>query len=279
MTATFKEFREKSIKGAQLRKSLSDQRILSWRPIEEEVTLVCHKIHKILQEDDKISQDAATDIIDGIRAGCNSVDGKAATRIISSLMHRFMDWRENKASEMTYRMLSSQDDCQLMIPDLTVYVDTVPNINFELLTIEVKKQGNCSNRSLEKGLVKLGKEMQLALNKLIIYKVQKPTVMGLLVEGLKMTAFRMDLEFDGQYRMLEIAQVFLVRDNKCDILLVPTIMQVLTQVKEEIEVTRTNLFKAIKGQGVTTDEKGYMRKSCSSPLVVDADGKGKNKEN
>lgn len=46
-----------------------------------------------------------------------------------------------------------------------------------------------------------------------------------------MTAFRMDLEFDGQYRMLEIGQVFLVRDNKCDILLVPTIMQVLTQVK------------------------------------------------
>lgn len=41
----------------------------------------------------------------------------------------------------------------------------------------------------------------------------------------------MDLEFDGQYRKLEIGQVFLVRDNKCDILLVPTIMQVLTQVK------------------------------------------------
>ncbi|CAO0796397.1 unnamed protein product [Mucor circinelloides] len=180
---------------------------------------------------------------------------------------------------MTYRMLSSQDDYQLMIPDLAVYVDTVPNINFELLNIEVKKQGNCSNRSLEKDLVKLGKEMQLALNKLIIYKVQKPTVMGLLVEDLKMTAFRMDLEFDGQYRMLEIGQVFLVRDNKCDILLVPTILQVLTQVKEEIEVTRTNLFKAIKGQGFTTDKKGYMRKSCSSPLVVDADGKGKNKEN
>jgi len=49
--------------------------------------------------------------------------------------------------------------------------------------------------------------------------------------------------------------------------------------KEEIEVTRKNLFKAIKGQGFTTDKKGYMRKSCSSPLVVDADGKGKNKEN
>lgn len=80
-------------------------------------------------------------------------------------------------------MLSSQDDCQLMIPDLAVCVDPVPNINFELLTIEVKKQGNCSNGSLEKDLVKLGKEMQLALNKLVVYKVQKPSAMGLLVEG------------------------------------------------------------------------------------------------
>lgn len=32
---------------------------------------------------------------------------------------------------MTYRILSSQDDFQLMIPDLAVYIDTVPNINFE----------------------------------------------------------------------------------------------------------------------------------------------------
>ena len=46
-----------------------------------------------------------------------------------------------------------------------------------------------------------------------------------------MTAFRMDLEFDGQYRMLDIGQVFLVRDNINDIMLVPAIMQKLAQVK------------------------------------------------
>lgn len=78
---------------------LKDMRLKrSCRPIEEEVTLVCHRMYNVLQ-DDEISQDAATDIIDGIRAGCNSVDGKAATRIISSLLYRFMNWRENKASE------------------------------------------------------------------------------------------------------------------------------------------------------------------------------------
>ena len=47
----------------------------------------------------------------------------------------------------------------------------------------MKKQGNCSNGGLEKDLVKLGKEMQLALNKFVAYKVENPVVTGLLVEG------------------------------------------------------------------------------------------------
>ncbi|KAI8376752.1 hypothetical protein EDC96DRAFT_551407 [Choanephora cucurbitarum] len=206
MTTAFREFRENSIKGVQLRKSLSNQRILYETGEELETNR-----RRFLQEDDEISQDTTTDIL--------------------------------------------ETNCQLMIPDLVVYVDTVSNINFELLVIEVKKQGNCSNG-----------EMQLALNKLIIHKVQKPTVMGLLVESLKVTAFRVDLEFDGRHKTFEIVQVFLVRGNKCDILIVPTIVQLSTQIE------------AIKGQGVTIDKKGYMRKICSTPLVVGADGKGKNKE-
>ena len=36
----------------------------SWRPIEEDVTLACHEIHKVLQEDDEISQDTTTDILE-----------------------------------------------------------------------------------------------------------------------------------------------------------------------------------------------------------------------
>ncbi|CAO3618891.1 unnamed protein product [Mucor hiemalis] len=133
VTATFRNFREKSIKGAQSRKPLSDQRILSLsyifiisrscrtlsgfssdektlilkdinlnssiNSIEEEVVLIRHKIHNMLQDNDTKSQDSATDAIDSIRAGCSSVVGKAATRIISALLYRFMNWSENKASE------------------------------------------------------------------------------------------------------------------------------------------------------------------------------------
>lgn len=80
-------------------------------------------------------------------------------------------------------MLSYTNDSQLMIPDLVVYVDPLSTINFELFIIELKKHGNCSNGNFEKDLVKLGKEMQLAIDKLIIYKVENPEVVGLLVEG------------------------------------------------------------------------------------------------
>lgn len=80
-------------------------------------------------------------------------------------------------------MTHEENDCQPMIPDLAIYVDAIPNINFELFLVEVKKQGNCSNGSLEKDLIKLGKKMQIALNKLVAYRVENPVVMGFLVEG------------------------------------------------------------------------------------------------
>ncbi|KAI9469061.1 MAG: hypothetical protein EXX96DRAFT_492388, partial [Benjaminiella poitrasii] len=37
--------------------------------------------------------------------------------------------------------------------------------------------------NLEKALLKLGKEIQLTLDKLITYKIENPEVIGLLIEG------------------------------------------------------------------------------------------------
>lgn len=80
-------------------------------------------------------------------------------------------------------MASYCNDGQLMTPDFVVYVDPISTIKFELFIIEVKKHGNYGNGNLEKDLIKLGKEMQLALDKLVLYKVENPEVVGLLVEG------------------------------------------------------------------------------------------------
>lgn len=75
------------------------------------------------------------------------------------------------------------EDSQLMIPDLAVYIDAVANIKFELFVIEVKKQDNRSNESLKKDSVKLGKEMKMALDKLIFYNVESRILIGLHFEG------------------------------------------------------------------------------------------------
>jgi hypothetical protein len=84
---------------------------------------------------------------------------------------------------MTYRLTPYDNDSQLMIPDLALYVDAVSTINFDLLVLEVKKQGNYSNGYLEKDLIKLGKEMKVALDKLIKYNVENPEVARLHIEG------------------------------------------------------------------------------------------------
>ena len=49
--------------------------------------------------------------------------------------------------------------------------------------VEVKRKGDFANGHLESDTVKLGKEMQIAINKLILRKVKCPEVVGLLVEG------------------------------------------------------------------------------------------------
>lgn len=88
---------------------------------------------------------------------------------------------------------------QVMIPDFALYLDPLTVASFELFVIEVKKPGNFSNGHLELDLVNLSKEMQLALDKLIEKKVKNPEVVALLVEGYKVTAFKMDLRYNGQY--------------------------------------------------------------------------------
>jgi hypothetical protein len=68
-----------------------------------------------------------------------------------------------------------------VIPDLVLFVDPITGNNLELCFVEVKRLGNRSNGHNEEDLVKLGKEMQLALNKLVFHRVKSPEVVGVLV--------------------------------------------------------------------------------------------------
>lgn len=49
-----------------------------------------------------------------------------------------------------------------------------PKMSFELMFVEVKRKGSYSNGHHESEVVKIGKEMQVAINKLIFQKVENP---------------------------------------------------------------------------------------------------------
>lgn len=70
-----------------------------------------------------------------------------------------------------------------MIPDLAPFVEVNSTTNYELFFVEVKRKGKYQNNNLENDLVKLGKEMHTALNKLVKKRVRNPEVVGLLIEG------------------------------------------------------------------------------------------------
>lgn len=70
-----------------------------------------------------------------------------------------------------------------MIPDLTPFVEINSTTNYELFFVKVKRKGKYQNNHLANDLVKLGKEMHTALNKLVKKRVRNPEVVGLLIEG------------------------------------------------------------------------------------------------
>ncbi|KAG1041172.1 hypothetical protein G6F43_012143 [Rhizopus delemar] len=243
-----------------------------------------------------VDEQEANDKIDELRIRCINQQSKMATRIVSSLLNKFFSLSEKKDSEsnliietlrpflmniitspcayvefewMTYRMASYNNDGQLIIPDLVLYITLLSNINFELFVVEVKKHGNFSNGSLENDMIKLGKEMKLPLDKMVAYKVDSPEVISLLIRGSKATVMKMDLLYNGQYRLIEISNFFIVRDTVEDIMLIPGIIQKLDQARQMIQNTIEKVYKAIRKEvSSTQDNNTFMRKVCQSPITV-----------
>lgn len=68
---------------------------------------------------------------------------------------------------MTYRLTALHNQIQLMVSDLVLYVE-LEGSRYELFVLKTKKPGSYNNGNLENDLEKLGKELQVALNKLIL---------------------------------------------------------------------------------------------------------------
>jgi hypothetical protein len=70
-----------------------------------------------------------------------------------------------------------------MKPDFVLYTRISTITNHELFFVEFKRKGNYANGTGGSDLIKLGKEMQVAINKLVIRRVTNPEVVGMVVEG------------------------------------------------------------------------------------------------
>jgi hypothetical protein len=64
------------------------------------------------------------------------------------------------------------------------------------------------------------------------------------VEDHKAVAYKMDIKYNGQYRMNKISRFHFARGISDDILLLPTIIEKLNQMKKIIERTISNLYNS-----------------------------------
>ena len=111
---------------------------------------------------------------------------------------------------------------------------------YDFLISEVKLPSNTNGNAVESDTIKVGKQMALMLNKLIRQDVSYPVVGGILLEGLKMITFKMDLKYPKSYRMIELASHNLF-DNIQDISTLPHIISSVLQLKVKAKSMKTEI--------------------------------------
>lgn len=77
----------------------------------------------------------------------------------------------------------------------------------------------------------------------------------------------MTLKYEGLYQMIEISQFNFTRDNT-DILLIPAIIEKLSQIKEIVLATINNLYQCINGDEELVDLTSYSRQACKTPVPI-----------
>ncbi|KAG1136861.1 hypothetical protein G6F37_011675 [Rhizopus arrhizus] len=78
----------------------------------------------------------------------------------------------------------------------------------------------------------------------------------------------MNLEYNGQYQMIEISRFYFTRETVDDILLIPAIVTKLNQIKDIIETTITNIYRCISGDEELVDLTPYTRQACKTPVSI-----------
>lgn len=205
--------------------------------LPDELLLACRKIQKVFYA--KISNEEKEDAIDSIKSSSNDENVRTAVRIIKDVMPmmftQFLNRQVGEAHQiiellrpfllhclssalngvkyewMTFHLKphpTFPSSNQIMMPDFVIFVEPRSSMTFELCFVEVKRKGNHYKGTKETDLVKIGKQLKISLDKLMMQKVSNPEVVGIIIkEDHVATVFRMDLEFNGQYRMIKISEL------------------------------------------------------------------------
>lgn len=115
-------------------------------------------------------------------------------------------------------------------PDFVVFLQHSKD-KYDIGVSKIKPPSNSSsNNNGESDKVKLGKEMAWMLNTLIREGVEKPVVCGILIKGMTMTTYKMDLSHHQTYRMIEMSSIQLFEKLQ-GISVLPSIVKYIIQVK------------------------------------------------
>ncbi|CAO3651166.1 unnamed protein product [Cunninghamella echinulata] len=331
------KFRQKSIKGAQLFKDISDSRILSlsyvylfniqqhsscthrldksihsaiitslnikqyWTPLPDDTFQWCiqldqqisssstekglknaKKLIRQLQlqydndnDDDnvEITLDLLYAIVDRFQhwnydcfLECNFINQHITPFMVNIFEKNSLLMGKQGESYVSRNINNEDDNTATLMADYTIFYQSNLNKNFDLFVVEVKPIGKSCGSQVQSDLVKLGKEMKRMVDFLVAEDIDQITVCGMLVKGIECSTYKMDLEYDGMYRMVQLGGFHLLR-NETDILLTPKIIQHLIQVKNYILKTANSINEKYKN--IITDKavqrRQWKRRSSITP--------------
>ncbi|KAI8148029.1 hypothetical protein BJV82DRAFT_594343 [Fennellomyces sp. T-0311] len=112
-----------------------------------------------------------------------------------------------------------------MQPDFTAFTE-VAGRRFDLFVVEVKKPQQPKGQDL----VKVGFMLRQMLTKLVEEKIERPQVYALIVDGYECTTYKMVIDHQFIFKLIEISQ-FLLPDRMHKIPCLETTVASLYQIK------------------------------------------------
>ncbi|KAG0190282.1 hypothetical protein DFQ28_002264 [Apophysomyces sp. BC1034] len=182
--------------------------------------------------------------------------------------------QRTKSDWGTYSMVPhpKSEGKEIFLPDFTLYnAEISSEVRFEMITMEVKATKPSRNK-YESDLVRLGKQLQIIIDKQVLYGVPNPVAMGVLVRGLEIKFFRMTLDGNGLYFHVELATLYLMR-SPSDAPLIPAILERFLQLKAIVQESVDNLYSAAEHRrhedniDAVKSRKKSIKRACSTPIL------------